>query len=137
MQSQPLFPEAYAVPRWESVHFLPDTEYDLDSFRAQLQRMEIIPIEIELTSVETKSQFIELVAHALQFPDFGHNWDALHDFLTDLSWLPAKGYVLLLREARSRWQLQPEIMGTFVEIWLNSAEFWSQRGVPFHAIFFL
>jgi hypothetical protein len=32
----------------------------------------------------------------LAFPAwFGHNWDALADCLTDLSWLPAAGYVLI------------------------------------------
>ena len=30
-------------------------------------------------------------------PYFGHNWDALHDALTDPSWLPPSGFVLRLR----------------------------------------
>jgi hypothetical protein len=36
-------------------------------------------------------------ATALQFPDyFGENWDAFDECITDLEWLPADGYVLLV-----------------------------------------
>jgi RNAse (barnase) inhibitor barstar len=45
----------------------------------------------------TRAGFFEELARALRFPDyFGHNWDAVYDCLTDLAWLPAAGYVLVL-----------------------------------------
>jgi RNAse (barnase) inhibitor barstar len=41
---------------------------------------------------------METLARGLALPDyFGANWDALADCLTDLEWVPAKGYVLVLR----------------------------------------
>ncbi|MEU4768224.1 barstar family protein [Actinosynnema sp. NPDC023794] len=43
----------------------------------------------------TKKDAIGAIAEALSFPDwFGHNLDALHDCLTDLSWLPEGEHVL-------------------------------------------
>jgi RNAse (barnase) inhibitor barstar len=45
----------------------------------------------------TRAGFFQELARALRFPDyFGHNWDAVYDCLTDLGWLPAAGYVLVL-----------------------------------------
>lgn len=39
-------------------------------------------------------------ASALQFPDyFGENWNAFDECITDLSWLPADFYVLIITEA--------------------------------------
>jgi hypothetical protein len=43
-----------------------------------------------------KSEAIAAIAEALSFPDwFGHNLDALHDSLVDLSWLPPGEHVLV------------------------------------------
>ena len=68
-----------------------------------------------------KSELLKNIAQALGFPDwFGHNWDALEDCLSDLSWREAPGYVLLfekpsarrrLRRADRRAALQRRILG--------------------------
>ncbi|MFE2754143.1 barstar family protein [Actinosynnema sp. NPDC059335] len=43
----------------------------------------------------SKQAAIAAIADALSFPAwFGHNLDALHDCLTDLSWLPEGEHVL-------------------------------------------
>jgi RNAse (barnase) inhibitor barstar len=47
----------------------------------------------------TQALFDEFAA-ALQFPYyFGENWDAFDECLTDLEWLPADGYVLLIQNS--------------------------------------
>ena len=47
--------------------------------------------------VSEKSAAISAIAKALDFPSwFGQNLDALYDSLTDLSWLPAGEYVLVV-----------------------------------------
>ena len=47
--------------------------------------------------VSEKKAAIAAIAEALDFPDwFGQNLDALYDSLTDLSWLPAGEYVLVV-----------------------------------------
>ncbi|WP_394613045.1 barstar family protein [Lentzea sp. JNUCC 0626] len=47
--------------------------------------------------VSEKAAAISAIASALDFPSwFGQNLDALYDSLTDLSWLPAGEYVLVV-----------------------------------------
>lgn len=47
--------------------------------------------------VSEKKEAIAAIAQALSFPNwFGHNLDALYDSLTDLSWLPAGEYTLVV-----------------------------------------
>ncbi|WP_329787159.1 barstar family protein [Lentzea sp. DG1S-22] len=47
--------------------------------------------------VSEKKAAIAAIAEALDFPEwFGQNLDALHDSLTDLSWLPEGEHVLVV-----------------------------------------
>ena len=48
-------------------------------------------------AVTEKEEFLTACADALEFPDwFGHNWDALADCLTDLTWATSMaGYVVV------------------------------------------
>jgi len=82
------------------------------------------------------------LARALEFPDyFGHNWDALEECLSDLGWLPAKGYVVLITEAQSVIPGDEEEYETLLEILNNAGEAWSkgqtadERRAPFHVFF--
>jgi RNAse (barnase) inhibitor barstar len=55
---------------------------------------------VDLSRVTDKEAFLDAVGKALGFPDwYGHNWDALADCLTDLSWMAADGYVIVLDHA--------------------------------------
>jgi len=83
-------------------------------------------------------------ARALDFPDyFGHNWDALEECLTDLEWLPAKGYILLITDAGCVLPDDEEEYETFLEILRDAGEAWgtgqagmgTRRATPFHALF--
>ena len=50
--------------------------------------------------MRTLDALFDEMAAAFQFPYyFGENWDALDECLADLSWLPAAGYVILIRES--------------------------------------
>ncbi|MFI1202291.1 barstar family protein [Streptomyces sp. BHT-5-2] len=53
---------------------------------------------LDLAGAADKAAFLDRCADALDFPGyFGHNWDALADCLTDLSWLPpARGRLLVV-----------------------------------------
>lgn len=78
-----------------------------------------------------KAALLKNMASALGFPHwFGHNWDALEDCLTDLSWHDAPGYVLLIESAPPG-----DDLGVLVDILRSSAEFWAGRGKPFFALF--
>jgi hypothetical protein len=83
-------------------------------------------------------------ARALGFPDyFGHNWDALEECLTDLEWLPAKGYILLITDAAHLLPDDEEEYETFLEILRDAGEAWgsgqagmgARQATPFHVLF--
>ena len=78
-----------------------------------------------------KAELLKNMASALGFPDwFGHNWDALEDCLTDLSWRDAPGHVLVIENA------QPgDDLGVLLDVLRSSAEFWAGRAKPFFAVF--
>ena len=83
-----------------------------------------------------KEQLLNELAAALRFPAyFGHNWDALEECLKDLSWLPAQGYIVWLKDSTRLWQLQTSVAGTLVEIVLGAAEWWARKRIPFHLVF--
>src|SRR5215212_2915668 len=50
----------------------------------------------------TREELFHEWAAALQFPRyFGRNWDAFYDCLTDLAWLPAQTYLLVVTNITS------------------------------------
>ena len=78
-----------------------------------------------------KDGMLKALAQGFAFPEwFGGNWDALEDCLTDLSWRPADGHVLLLED----FSLSDEL-GILIDVLASSAEFWAARGKPFFAVF--
>jgi RNAse (barnase) inhibitor barstar len=83
-------------------------------------------------------------ARVLEFPDyFGHNWDALEECLTDLEWLPAKGYAVLIVDAAHVLADDDTEYETFLEILRDAGEAWgsgqagmgTKRATPFHVLF--
>jgi hypothetical protein len=88
---------------------------------------------IDLTGAAGKETLIERIAKALAFPAwFGANWDALEDCLSDLSWMTAGGYVLLIEGAAAVPLVE---RGTLVDILASAAASWAERGLPFFAVF--
>jgi len=101
----------------------------LDAVRGSSHRV----ARIALAGVGDKTELLVRVARGLEFPDwFGGNWDALEDCLTDLSWLEADGYVLLIDAAGG---LGADDFGVFADVLASSAQYWAGRGRPFFAVF--
>jgi hypothetical protein len=70
---------------------------------------------VDIAGIQTSGDLIKRMARALHFPTyFGGNWDAFLDMVTDLSWTPAIGYVVLLRDAETLLQLPSEQLAVFV-----------------------
>jgi hypothetical protein len=105
----------------------------MDSGVYRVDRADQIPADHLVARVRygDKATLMKNVAAALRFPDwFGGNWDALEDCLSDLSWLPADGYVLVFEDG------QPgDDLGVLIDVLRSSAEWWTGRGKPFRAIF--
>lgn len=87
---------------------------------------------IDLSDCADKPELLRRFADALDFPAwFGHNWDALADCLGDLSWMPAPGYVLLLRRTADARDRRAGDFGTALDILDEASRTWAGRGVPF------
>jgi RNAse (barnase) inhibitor barstar len=126
--------------RWNSVHFINNSDLDLEllSYRSEFDKKGYVFSEKNISCVSSEHKLFESVSEAFKFPDyFGNNWDALYDCLTDMSWLPAKGYVLLLYESKNLWANDPILAGCFLSLWLDGSEFWSKQKIPFHLVFVL
>jgi RNAse (barnase) inhibitor barstar len=119
---------------WHCIHFVSLKEEA--TLRAKLDGSGLLVFDIQGASIATEEDLFSAVAKGLRFQDyFGKNWDALDECLRDMAWLPAKGYVLLVRDAEQFWQQAGRVAGAFVEAWLFAAEEWSRYGVPFHWVF--
>jgi hypothetical protein len=58
---------------------------------------------------KTAAELFDEFAAALQFPCyFGENWDAFDECLTDLEWLPADAYVLLVLNSIRLLEKEPD-----------------------------
>ena len=91
---------------------------------------------LDIGHVHDKQGFIGLVAKALDFPEwFGGNWDALEDCLTDLSWLKANGYVVLLENCAEFVKRAPHEFAMSTQVFESVAEYWDEKDKPFWTLF--
>ena len=80
-----------------------------------------------------KTSFMRDIAAALGFPAwFGGNWDALEDCLSDLSWCPAEGHVLVFEGFHL---MSDDDVGVLIDVLIAAAEFWAGQDRPFFAVF--
>ncbi|MCB1961003.1 MAG: barstar family protein [Rhodocyclaceae bacterium] len=86
-------------------------------------------IEIALGIAAKKAGILAAFARAFDMPRwFGHNWDALYDCLTDLDWLPAGDFVVLLSGSIANAQDRATLVSLLEEV----CDAWQARGVAFH-----
>jgi RNAse (barnase) inhibitor barstar len=91
---------------------------------------------IDLGGAAGKADLLGRVAAALRFPaHFGSNWDALHDCLTDLSWLGDRGWVLVFDTSQEFATGSRDDFDTAVEVLRRAAEYWRDQGTPFWVFF--
>jgi RNAse (barnase) inhibitor barstar len=91
----------------------------------------------------TKRALLDEIARVLAFPaHFGRTWDALEDCLTDLEWLPAPGYRLVIPAADRLLARRPADYATFVALLEDVGRAWAtgktghpgRSVVPFHTV---
>jgi hypothetical protein len=106
----------------------------LNELRAAVAQVGFALFEADLSAVHDKGGFLAAVAQAIHAPDwFGNNWDALADALGDISWQPATGYVLLLRNGGEAMGLPAADLGVATGILADTVSFWKSQGKPFWA----
>jgi RNAse (barnase) inhibitor barstar len=114
-----------------SVHFVRP-----DEIKSDLAASGLTVLEGTIADVTTDEQLFATIASAMQFPDyFGRNWDALDECLCDMYWIPAPGYLLILRNSTQGWSQNPYALGRFVTTWLEASEYWAEEKIPFHLVF--
>ncbi|GGZ08727.1 barstar family protein [Streptomyces poonensis] len=95
-----------------------------------------VHVELDLGGVTDKPAFLDRCARALGLPDwFGHNWDALADCLTDLSWAPpARGRLVVLTGWQGFAGAAPNDWTIALEVFADAAGHWSGTGTPLQVV---
>jgi RNAse (barnase) inhibitor barstar len=90
---------------------------------------------IDGRSTHDKKRFLAAAARAMDFPRwFGANWDAFADCVSDLEWAPADAYLVLLGDMQGFAARAPRDFHTALEVLEAAAQFWNEKGVPFHVL---
>lgn len=104
---------------------------DLPALRQAANELKMAIFSVDLNNARNVPGFIKALRRDLAFPDwFGGNLDALHDCLTDFSWHPAPGYVILL-EGSETLSSNPTSFGAFNAVLSSVVEEWGKRNIPF------
>jgi RNAse (barnase) inhibitor barstar len=110
------------------IWFLPN-HVEPRSAQAVAKRAGFAFFHIEGKNITRKEQFLNHVATALHFPkDFGHNWDAFEECLTDLEWVDADGYVIYYDHIDGLHNAHPDQFETLVEIVRDAVASWKEDG---------
>ena len=108
---------------------------DLAPLRLAADELKQAVFEVHLEKARNVPGFIRAMRTALAFPEwFGGNLDALHDCLTDLSWRPAPGYVVVL-EGSEALRANPTSFAMFNEVLASAINYWQARDVPFRVFY--
>ncbi len=91
---------------------------------------------VDLHRARNVPGFIKAMQRDLQFPEgFGRNLDALYDCLSDFSWRPAPGYVIVLAGIEVL-RGTPTSLAALNEVLACAVDAWNERDIPFR-IFYL
>jgi hypothetical protein len=98
--------------------------------RARLLGGGALPADVRLAVLDgaaaaSRTGFFAEAARALSLPAyFGHNWDALYDCLTDPSWLPGSGCVILYDGFGGLARAEPEQWQSGLTVLHEACAFW-------------
>jgi len=115
-------------PGGDAIRVLPLAATDADVLCAAAGERGYSCAQADLAGCGDRDAFFSRVAEALEFPFwFGGNWDAFFDCLTDLSWLPSRGHVLVLLNTAQMRRDAPEAFDTATSIMQEAAQAWQKR----------
>lgn len=90
---------------------------------------------INAEGVFDKASFLTATAGTMHFPKyFGSNWDAFEECLTDLSWAPALGYVVLIDNIGAFVRSSPTDWNTAIAIFSDAVESWKTMSLPMYVL---
>lgn len=81
--------------------------------------------------IYSKETFLTKVAEVMRFPSyFGANWDAFEECVSDLTWYPAREYILIYERPDIFAQADPTNWQTGLDILRAVEEYWQTRNTP-------
>lgn len=114
-------------------------EEDLAPLTAQGTERGLFVARTSLRGCTGKDDLLRRLRESLRLPaDFGDNWDALYDSVSDLQWLDGQGhqgYLLLFDHADELRAANEEDFDALLDILDEAAEEWQEDEVPFFAFF--
>ena len=108
------------------------TAQDVSDAALRLSAEGIAARILDGSALNTKAALLDAIAAAFQFPGyFGRNWDALIDCWSDMSWLPARGYVCFIEKADVLERTQQELLDELRKIAGFVSERWKNEDPSF------
>lgn len=103
---------------------------EADRAIAAAERAGLRVFRLDGRGARDKASLLARCAVAFALPDwFGHNWDALQDCLTDLSWAPASAGRLVVYEGWTDLAgADPAAHETLIDVFRDAVAYW--RGTP-------
>lgn len=113
--------------------------YQLDKDARQLAQKAaetgLASFRVDIGHAHDKEDFLEHLSEAMKFPQwFGGNWDALADCLRDLSWVEAKGYVIILEKSKHFCASHRHEFDEAIDVLKEASVHWQAQGRPFWAL---
>jgi RNAse (barnase) inhibitor barstar len=109
---------------------------DLPALKLAASELKHAFFNVDLQAASNVPGFIKALRRDLSFPAyFGGNLDALNDCLSDFSWHPAPGYVIVLSGSEAL-NHNPTSFAALNAVLANVVESWQARQIPFQ-IFYL
>ena len=120
------------------VHVLPGTPEQAYALTERLSSnimLKVAARTLRGSKMTCAEKVFDEFAAALQFPPyFGYNFDALFDCLTDLAWIPADAYILVVWDAEVLWRKDPTAFEMTLRTLRDAAASWAGDAVPFHTV---
>jgi len=92
----------------------------------------LMVIYVEIGHAHDRGDFLAKLSKAMRFPvGVGGDWDALAGSLNDLSWLQAKGWVLILEKSKHFCGGHGHEFKEAMAVMAGAAEHWRGRNKPF------
>jgi hypothetical protein len=83
-----------------------------------------------------KESFLDACVEAFALPAwFGRDWKALEELLTDLSWAPARGYVVVYDGWGMLARSEPGAWEQAYDVLADAVDAWRAAGTPFAVLF--
>jgi RNAse (barnase) inhibitor barstar len=88
--------------------------------------------DLDLAGIASREAFLKRCAAELQLPGyFGHNWDALYECLLGLAGTGSPGAVVHWRRGAALAKRAPDVVRTALEVFRESALYWTSTGRVF------